>query len=73
MTKTANLLVEVEALFAAARRQDLVTLQIRVGEDLRAAFEAQAGALLTAGAYKGVPVSFDAIDPAAILTETEPA
>jgi len=73
MTQTPDMVALIEDLFEAARRKDMITVQVRVGEDLRRAFEDQAGGLFDNGVYKGVPISFDAIDPSAVLAETEPA
>lgn len=59
-----------EKLSAVEKRGERITA-MRVGTELRDLFIAEAGDEYSAGAFRGIPVTFDAIDPAGISFDSE--
>lgn len=67
-----GVLEAIDSLFEQAARKGETVVQLRLGADIQEEFEQGAGGDFSEGVYRGVPVSFDAIDPSAVLSETEP-
>jgi hypothetical protein len=68
-----SVLEAIDSLLEDASHKSHRVVQLRVGVDLKDEFEQSAGADFANGVYRDIPVSFDAIDPSTVLSETEPA
>lgn len=65
-----NMLYIENELTRAKNRGDTVK-SMRVGADLKAAFIRAAGEHLVNGEYRGIPVTFNAINPEGVSFDTE--
>jgi hypothetical protein len=60
---------QIDALLGELRRSNRKAKAISIGQDMKAAFESQAGAAYVRGCYFGIPVSFDAVEPTTVTVE----
>ena len=67
-----DIFTHIDSLLDEIRKRRQEPQAIRVGADVRADFEARAGAAYVDGAYFGIPVTFDAIDPTSVSIDSEP-
>ncbi|WP_433950792.1 hypothetical protein [Brevundimonas bullata] len=72
-TPTTMDLAYVDGLIQDIKHRGDVPKAMRVGTDLQEAFIAAAGDAYAGHAYRGIPVTFDAIDPEGISIDSEPA